>query len=72
MPRCINQFELLTELYRGKTSLLHEAIDKCSGSRVAVKQYRKAQLSPLNRCDCGCIWPDRALDAWRAHPQRVA
>eukprot|EP00775_Hariotina_reticulata_P002434 gene2434-2738_t len=46
---CIEQFEMLLELYRGKTSRLYKALDKCSGSYVALKQYRKAALSPLNR-----------------------
>eukprot|EP00879_Flechtneria_rotunda_P020486 GHRR01021554.1.p1 GENE.GHRR01021554.1~~GHRR01021554.1.p1 ORF type:complete len:180 (+),score=55.48 GHRR01021554.1:123-662(+) len=49
----LDQFELLTELYRGKTSALHEAIDARSGLRVAIKQYRKSRLSALNRAQVG-------------------
>ncbi|KAF8072823.1 aurka-a [Scenedesmus sp. PABB004] len=45
----LEQFELRRELYRGRCSQLHEARDRGSGLTLAVKSYRKAALSPLNR-----------------------
>lgn len=47
--RSLDQFELLDELYKGKISLLHKAVHKASGHYVAIKQYKKKLLSPLNR-----------------------
>jgi hypothetical protein len=45
----VDQFELLVELYHGKTSMLHEAQHRASGQRVAIKQYRKSHLTPLSK-----------------------
>jgi hypothetical protein len=59
-PRCLGQFNILLELYRGKMSRLYKAMDICSGSYVALKQYKKAALSPLNRYVCECV--SRAAD----------
>jgi hypothetical protein len=45
----VEQFELLVELYHGKTSALHEAQHRASGLRVAIKQYKKNHLTPLSK-----------------------
>ncbi|GAX79690.1 hypothetical protein CEUSTIGMA_g7131.t1 [Chlamydomonas eustigma] len=46
---CIQQFELLNELYRGKYSRVFEAVDKVSGHYLALKLYSKRKLTQLNR-----------------------
>ncbi|WIA08896.1 hypothetical protein OEZ85_008316 [Tetradesmus obliquus] len=47
--RHVDQFELVEELYHGKTSTLHEAQHRASGLHVAIKQYKKSHLTPLSK-----------------------
>jgi len=47
--RRADEFDLLEEMYRGKTSYLHRARHRISGALVALKTYRKRKLSVLNK-----------------------
>ena len=44
----LEDYDLHRQLYKGKASLLYSATCKASGTRVALKLYRKARLSELN------------------------
>lgn len=46
--RCLSDFMLDRQLYKGKASTLYQAIDKISGTVVALKSYSKRRLSDLN------------------------
>lgn len=46
--RCVEDYELLKQLYRGKASLLYRAVCRRSRQTVALKLYRKHKLSTLN------------------------
>ena len=45
----LEDFVLIKELYRGKSSLVYSAIDRQSGLEVALKVYRKHKLCTLSR-----------------------
>ena len=56
--RCLSDFALHKQLYKGKASTLYHATDKFSGVVVALKSYSKRRLSDLNwyqveRGECG-------------------
>jgi len=44
----LEDYDLHRQLYKGKASLLYSATCRASGTRVALKLYRKARLSELN------------------------
>ena len=46
--RCLSDFALNKQLYKGKASTLYQATDKVSGTVVALKSYSKRRLSDLN------------------------
>lgn len=46
--RCLEDYDLEKQLYRGKASLLYSAQCRHSKMRVALKLYRKHKLSDLN------------------------
>lgn len=46
--RCLSDFALTKQLYKGKASTLYQATDKVSGVVVALKSYGKRRLSDLN------------------------
>jgi aurora kinase len=43
-------FEVLKELYRGRSSAVFYASHCASSTPVALKLYKKRRLSTLNRC----------------------
>ncbi|MCE9579513.1 MAG: serine/threonine-protein kinase PknK [Deltaproteobacteria bacterium] len=61
------RFELVRELGRGGSGIVHEAIDRATGARVAVKALRGGHPDALHRLrrECAAL---RAL----AHPNLVA
>jgi aurora kinase len=48
LRRCLDDYDLEKQLYRGKASLLYSATCRHSGQRVVLKLYRKHKLSELN------------------------
>ena len=61
--RCVEDFHLHKQLYKGKASLLYSATCRLSNIPIALKLYRKEKLSNLNwfqvtaaliTCCCGC------------------
>ena len=46
--RCVEDYELSKQLYKGKASLLFAATCQRSRMPVALKLYRKSKLSDLN------------------------
>jgi hypothetical protein len=46
--RCVDDYDLVKQLYRGKASLLYRATCRHSNQPVALKLYRKHKLSTLN------------------------
>jgi hypothetical protein len=50
LRRSMASFEVLKELYRGRSSAVFYASHCASGTPVALKLYKKRRLSTLNRC----------------------
>ena len=48
LRRCVDDYDLVKQLYRGKASLLYRATCRHSNQPVALKLYRKHKLSTLN------------------------
>ena len=46
--RCVSDFQLNKQLYKGKASTLYHATCRQSGAVVALKSYSKRRLSGLN------------------------
>ena len=84
MCRCLEDYDLHKQLYRGKASLLYHATCKLSGLPVALKLYRKHKLSELNWYQvllvtanmplwkrwASCLWP--WVGAWHYWPLQAA
>lgn len=73
LRRCVDDYDLLKQLYRGKASLLYRATCRHSNQPVALKLYRKHKLSTLNwyqvcgRCNGRCLISRRSCSpgTWR-------
>ena len=47
-PWNLDQFVLIERLFKSDNSTLHKALDKQSGKEVALKSYKKKNLTKLN------------------------
>ncbi|KAL4451984.1 hypothetical protein ABPG75_007646 [Micractinium tetrahymenae] len=65
----LSDFQLTKQLYKGKASTLYQAVDKPSGTTVALKSYSKRRLSPLNWYQ---VEREVRLHAQLRHPSIIA
>ena len=54
--RCVEDFHLHKQLYKGKASLLYSATCRLSNILIALKLYRKEKLSNLNWFQVMAYW----------------
>lgn len=63
--RCVSDFDVRALLYNGNISMVYHAVDKRSGITVALKLYKRAKLTVIERHQVGdrcdkrneCGWP---------------
>lgn len=66
--RSVDEFEIRRLMYNGNISAVYHAVDKHSGITVALKLYKRAKLTDIERtqvcmhvCACVCVCGEKGM-----------